>query len=165
MQFIKYIFETYSDAIIIQTHRHPADAMASWCGIVKKMRTVYSNKIDPQEIGERELKAMQGMVDSVQSFRTSHPELADRFIDVKYNDLVDQPFEAMAHIYKGLNMELTAAQMYGYLASHPQLVAKLQTWIFSLKEHSTTPASLLEFGLGKGQVEDAFGKYIKQFHL
>jgi hypothetical protein len=84
MLFIKYIFETYPDAMIIQTHRDPSESLASWCELVESMRTVYSNKVDKNEIGESQLKTMQAMVESVQSFRAAHPELEDRFIDVKY---------------------------------------------------------------------------------
>jgi hypothetical protein len=104
MMFVKYIFETYPDAMIIQTHRHPSQVLASWCELVAKMRAGFSNDIDkvikgerkwegngvkrvtiPQkEIGESQLKALQEMVESVHSFCQVHPELADRFIDVKY---------------------------------------------------------------------------------
>jgi len=71
----------------------------------------------------------------------------------------------MASIYKGLNMELTATQIYSFLSMHPDLVTKLQSWVCSVREHARMPANLAEFGLTKAQVEASFGKYIAQFSL
>lgn len=84
MMFIKYIFEAYPDAMIIQTHRDPSEVVASWCGLVTLLRT-YCNNIDKKEIGESQLQALLDMVNSAQAFRAEHPELANRFIDVKYH--------------------------------------------------------------------------------
>lgn len=83
MMFMKYIFEAYPDAMIIQTHRPPPEVLASWCGLVTMLRT-YSNNIDKKEIGKSQLEAMKEMVESALLFRSEHPELSHRFIDVKY---------------------------------------------------------------------------------
>lgn len=84
MMFIRYIFETYPDAVIIQTHRQPVEAIGLWCEMVTKMQSTLSDSVDKNEIGRSQLQAMKEMVESVQSFRDSRPDLADRFIDVKY---------------------------------------------------------------------------------
>jgi hypothetical protein len=186
MVFLEFIFETYPDAMIIQTHRHPSATISAWCETVKKIRTAYSNQVDKREIGKTQLKEMKEMVESVQSFRAAHPELADRFIDVKYplsalsislfhfvfkligtryNDLLNKPYEAMINTYKQLNIELSEKQIYQYLSGSPALIPKLQEWIISLKENSKVPISLDEFGLDKEQVEESFTKYIQHFSL
>lgn len=187
--FIKYIFETYPDAIIIQTHRHPAEAIALWSDMVTKMRTTFSNNTDKAEIGQTQLKAMKEMVESVQNFRDSHPELSDRFIDVqhpsfflfffltsiilhyliliRYNDLFKKPFETIMNVSKQLNMEITPAQLYEKINSNPLYIVQVQEWLVSLKKLSVVPAesSLDKFNVSKEQVDDAFSSYIKRYNL
>ena len=84
MVFIEHIFATYPDAIVIQTHRHPTPTISEWCKTTKKIRKAYSDQVDTEEIGKTHLRDMVQMAESVQSFRSAHPELVDRFIDVKY---------------------------------------------------------------------------------
>eukprot|EP00026_Physarum_polycephalum_P000035 Phypoly_transcript_00035.p1 GENE.Phypoly_transcript_00035~~Phypoly_transcript_00035.p1 ORF type:complete len:2948 (+),score=330.54 Phypoly_transcript_00035:176-8845(+) len=165
MKFIENLFETYPDAVIIQMHRHPSDAISSWCPTVEKIRKAYSDNVDKATLGAMEFKTMQEMVESVQSFRLKHPELANRFIDVKYNDMLNNPIEAADKLYTQLKLELSPKVLHQHLSAHPDLVMKLQKWIFAVKEHSKTGSSLEEFGLSKEQIEDTFATYIHQFYL
>eukprot|EP00026_Physarum_polycephalum_P000641 Phypoly_transcript_00642.p1 GENE.Phypoly_transcript_00642~~Phypoly_transcript_00642.p1 ORF type:complete len:1425 (+),score=228.18 Phypoly_transcript_00642:309-4277(+) len=165
MLFMKHILETYPDAIFIQVHRPPAEAISAWCEMVAKMRQVYSDKVDKKQIGQSQLKEMQEMLESVLNFRAEHPELADKFFDVKYHDFVEHPTKAIENLYKRLQVAVSKAQARQFLNEHPALVARLRDNGPVLQKHAKMPLVLEEFGLSKEQVDTVMAKYIQQFGL
>eukprot|EP00026_Physarum_polycephalum_P000465 Phypoly_transcript_00466.p1 GENE.Phypoly_transcript_00466~~Phypoly_transcript_00466.p1 ORF type:complete len:1508 (+),score=196.62 Phypoly_transcript_00466:129-4526(+) len=161
MMFLDHIFKTYPDAIIIQGHRPPVESISSWCSTVEKMRRVYSDEVDMKEIGQSQLKAMQEMLESIQTFRESHPELSERFIDLHYHDVVYNPVRALDKLYQKLIPNHNSREMKKYMRSHPALVAKLQTWQSTLEKDAKVPLNLEEFGLTKDLVEESCANYIR----
>ena len=104
------LVKAYPDAYFIQTHRAPAVLMGSWFSLVSRLRSRNYKSQSPRELGIEQLNFMAKMMNRAVQFRTSHPELESRWIDIKYDDFVAAPMQKVAAIYErfGLRMESEA---------------------------------------------------------
>ncbi|HWH69456.1 MAG TPA: sulfotransferase, partial [Candidatus Sulfotelmatobacter sp.] len=66
-----------------------------------------------------EVRLLAEAMESFIRFRDRHPELADRFIDVRYADLVAEPLAVVRRIYQRLDQPLTqvAAERIAHLVA------------------------------------------------
>ncbi|MDE2644802.1 MAG: hypothetical protein OXI05_03035 [Bacteroidota bacterium] len=92
------------------------------------------------------------MLDSMVKFRTSHPELEDRWLDISFYDLVQAPMDMVAHIYNRFGWSL-----------EKEAVAVMDAWLEaqaaqrrSEKRHKY---DLADFGLTRDKVDAAFSHY------
>jgi hypothetical protein len=104
---LAYLFAVFPDAVIVQTHRDPLDVLRSSVQLAEVLEGLFTRVGDRGETGLREARTLAGGMQSMMSFRESHPELAGRFIDVNYEDLVSKPLPVMHRIYRQLDMPLT----------------------------------------------------------
>jgi len=113
------LFSVFPDAVIIQTHRNPLEVLKSSSQVTEMLRKVFAWPSGHVQIGAREARVLADSVERFIRFRDAHPELADRFIDVKYPDLVGDPLGTVRRIYQALEIPLTevAAQRIHQLAS------------------------------------------------
>ena len=86
----------FPDAVIIQTHRNPLDVLRSSVQLTEVLEGMFARVGDPGETRIREARTLAEGMESITLFREAHPELAGRFIDVKYDELVSDPL-AMLH--------------------------------------------------------------------
>ena len=56
---------------------------------------------------DHESRLLANSVEKFTNFRDRHPELADRFVDVKYTDLVTDPIVVLRSIYTQFGIQLT----------------------------------------------------------
>jgi hypothetical protein len=104
---LAYLFAVFPDAVIVQTHRDPLDVLRSSVQLAEVLEGLFTRVGDRGETGLREARTLAGGMQSMMSFRESHPKLAGRFIDVNYEDLVTNPLPVMHRIYRQLDMPLT----------------------------------------------------------
>ena len=104
---LAYLFAVFPDAVIVQTHRDPLDVLRSSVQLAEVLEGLFTRVGDRGETGLREARTLAGGMQSMMSFRESHPKLAGRFIDVNYEDLVTNPLPVMQRIYRQLDMPLT----------------------------------------------------------
>jgi Sulfotransferase family len=64
---------------------------------------------DREQIGRREARATASSMERFVQFRELRPELAGRFIDVNYSELVSTPLTVIHRIYQRLEIPLTEA--------------------------------------------------------
>jgi len=114
------LFSAFPDAMIIQTHRNPFEVLRSSAELTRVLQGLYAWPGDPDQLIAREARVLAEGTDRFISFRDKHPEFADRFIDLKYVELISDPLAAVAQIYQRLNVRLTdeAANRMRRLASH-----------------------------------------------
>ena len=113
------LLETYPDAVFIQTHREPAEFMGSWYSVVERIRSFTTEPRPPHETGAEQLALMSGMLNDAMRFRASRPDLEERWVDVRYVDLVDDPMAVVKTIYGRLGWPLgheTGSAMEDWLA-------------------------------------------------
>ena len=96
---LQTLIETYPDALFIQTHRAPAEVMGSWNSLVERARSVVMRPNSGDNTGAEQLAFMSGMLNGATRFRSAHPELEHRWIDVAYVDLIRGPMKVVRDIY------------------------------------------------------------------
>ncbi|MYC50823.1 MAG: sulfotransferase, partial [Gammaproteobacteria bacterium] len=135
-----------------QTHREPVEFMGSWCSLVEGFRADISEPRPRRELSAEQLKAMSRMLDRAVDFRDSHPELEDRWIDVSYYDLVQDPMAVVAHIY----------DRRGWSLEH-ETAAAMEAWLDELLERRRTEKrhryDIADYGLTREMIDAAFVRY------
>lgn len=106
---LEALVETYPDALFIQTHRSPAEFMGSWCSLTKRIRSVFASPPQRDALGAEQLTFMSGMMDRAVHFRETHPELEERWADVNYVDLVENPLGTVRSVYERFGWSLRQA--------------------------------------------------------
>jgi thioester reductase-like protein len=149
---LEALIEAYPDALFIQTHREPAQFMGSWCSLVERIRADVSSPRPPDELGAEQLRAMSCLLDRAVAFRESRPELDDRWIDVSYYDLVQDPTAVVAHVYDRCGWSL-----------RPEVVAAMEDWLDEQSERRRTEKrhtyDIADYGLTQETIDDAFVRY------
>jgi hypothetical protein len=104
---LEELFAAFPDALIIQTHRNPLEVLKSSCQLSQVLQGLYARPAKPQQLAARELRVLAESVDRLTKFRDDHPEIARRFVDVKYTELVSDPLGVIGRVYKTFELPLT----------------------------------------------------------
>ena len=139
---LEALVETYPDAVFIQTHREPVQVMGSWNSIMERLRGFTTEPRPPHETGAEQLAFMSGMLNGAMQFRAAHPALEERWADVRYADLVDDPMAVVRDIYARLGWPLgTAAAnaMEEWLALQAEQRRHEPRHEYALEDYGLTP--------------------------
>jgi len=101
------LFAVFPDAVIIQTHRNPFEVLRSSTELTRVLQGLYAWAGDRDEVAAREIRALAEGTERFIQFRDEHPELAGRFIDLKYTDLINDPMAAVAQIYRQMDTPMS----------------------------------------------------------
>lgn len=147
------LLRAYPDALVIQTHRAPATAIASVCSLSAHASQGTSAVFVGEQIGRDQLDLWARGVSRFMAERTAHDPA--QFIDVYYEDLVADPMGTVQAIYQRLGTPLTA---------------QARTAMGALHDESTVgdrkPAhryDLADFGLTREEVEERFADYLAAY--
>jgi hypothetical protein len=111
---LEALFSVFPDARIIQTHRNPAEVLTSSIQLSKVLHGLFARPGDRDQLAELGAQALTEGIECLTRFRDIHPELASRFVDVNYSDLVTNPVTAVRRIYQHFEIpwsETVAEQM------------------------------------------------------
>jgi len=148
------LLSAYPDALFVQTHRAPLDAMASVSSLITILRRVFSDAVDPLVVCR---EAIQYWSETLDRFLHERDRLADyRICDVNYIEVCRDPIAAVRRIYEhfGWLLSAEAAQrMHLVLASLPQ------------DQYGRHRYNLSQFGLDPGEEVEAFAAYCERFDL
>jgi hypothetical protein len=111
---LEALWKVFPDAFLIQTHRHPLETLVSSSHLTEVLRGLFAPPQRRRDIGRREARVLAENMERIMRFRDTHPELADRFIDVHYGELIANPVRTVRRIYARLGQPLpdaTAARM------------------------------------------------------
>jgi hypothetical protein len=103
---LEELFSVFPDALVVQTHRNPLESLRSLIQLTGVLQGLYGKPRDLDESAERETRNLAAAMDRFIRFRDSHPELANRFIDVNYSDLVADPLLIVRRIFGRFGMPL-----------------------------------------------------------
>jgi hypothetical protein len=134
--------------LIVWTHRAPREVVGSFCSMIAHGRGVFSDAVDPHEIGRYWLQKGKRMVARAMDFRSRVG--ADDFIDVRYEDLIADPMRIAQTIQERAGLAPTAA-------SETALAASLGRE--TKDRHGKHRYSLDAFGLTPADVDAAFSRY------
>ena len=149
---LEALIGTYPDALFIQTHREPAQFMGSWSSLVERVRGLTCKPRPPEDLGAEQLEFMSRMMDSAVGFRTAHPELEERWLDVSFYDLVQDPLAVVGRIYGHFGWPL-----------EPGAVGAMDAWLAEQTERRRTEKrhryDIADYGLTREMIDAAFARY------
>ena len=147
------IFATYPDAGIIHLHRNPLEVAASLTSLTVAIYAAFSEGVDPRVVGRELVESLHSGLARYARERTAvaRPE---RFVDIRYADLVRDPLGQVRGIYERFGIPLSdeaAARMRDYLAQNPQ------------GKHGVHRYSLAQFDIDADSEARRFRPYCEQF--
>ncbi|MBN1498096.1 MAG: sulfotransferase [Spirochaetes bacterium] len=154
MEHIDELLTVFPNAKIIQTHRDPSVVVASFCSMVSHAYGVFSDMVDPVEIGHHWGGKAQKMVSDCMSARNRFS--ADRFLDIQYADLVREPGAALRRVYEFLGVSFGPAderRIGRWTDDNPQ------------HKHGRHVYRLEDFGLDPQAIDGGFAVYRERFDI
>jgi hypothetical protein len=106
LEFLDTFFETFPGARVIQTHRDPVFTLPSFCSMISHCHGIFSDHVDPMQIGNHWLRKTAGMQQRGRAFLTQLPN--DQYMDIDYDRLIADPMVEVECIYEMLGVELNA---------------------------------------------------------
>lgn len=146
------LLSIYPDALFVQTHRTPVDAMASVSSLVTILRSAFSDVVDPLTVCR---EAIDYWSETMDKFLRERDRLAsNRICDIAYDRLCRDPIAAVGQIYDhfGWSLSRQAEQsMRALVASHAQ------------RQPGNHRYHLSQFGSSAEKVLSAFPSYCQRF--
>ena len=90
------LFRRFPDARIVWPHREPAQCIPSLASLIHRLRVLASDRVDPVDVGREWGDKMRRAIGRCMDVREAHE---DRFLDLRYQDLVADPLAQAARIY------------------------------------------------------------------
>ncbi len=124
MNWLPTLFETYPDARLIQTHRDPLQIMGSTVSIISAILWMRTKQVDPEGVKRAfgpDYYAPQ--LYEVMRLRDQGELPSAQFFDVRFQDLMDRPFDTIRGVYEYFGWDYTAdaeARMRTYLDHKPR---------------------------------------------
>ncbi len=154
LEFMDTLFAVFPGTRVIQTHRDPFSAVTSFCSMVSHGRGVFSDTVDPVEVGTHWSRKIHRMITRAMESRSRLP--ADRFLDVSYYDLVANPLNEIERVYRFLGRPLDGRTEE---AIHKTLAQNTKD------RYGRHKYNLESFGLTAGTIEELFSAYMKRYDI
>lgn len=154
LEFLDALTTIFPDAKIIQTHRDPRKTTASFASMVAHGRAVFSDEVDPLEVGRHWGRKIRRMVERGIESRDKNPKM--QILDVSYYDLMSDPTREVKRIFEfaGLSFEpSTEAALRQTRERNPQ------------GKYGKHAYRLEDFGLNEDWIEENLGDYRARFNI
>jgi hypothetical protein len=144
----------YPDALFLQTHRAPLEAITSVSSLITILRRVFSDTVDPVKIGA---EAISYWWKTLAKFIGERDRLApERIFDLSYVDLRRDPIGAVRRIYKHFGWVLSPRaenRMREVLAKQPPDLQGFHRY------------EAAQFGLRPEHEQEFFAEYCERFSV
>jgi len=151
---LEHLTAVYPDARLVLLHRDPVVLTASVCSLINTLSSTFSDADHRAYIGEHWPAMLAESVRRIDTFRDSHAE--HPIVDVHYIDLVQNPVDTVASIYRACGDELDdagAAAITAYVAAHPK------------GQFGTHEYDLGEFGVDVDELAERFAPYTERYDV
>jgi len=148
------LFATYPDALVIQTHRDPVTVLPSVASLTAVLQGAFADGLDLAEIGREVTRRWANGLERAIQVRSSGRIAAERFLDVHYHELLDDPIATVRRVYAHFRLPLSddaERRMRGHLADHPQ------------GKHGPHQYAFEPFGLDPDDIAHRFKGYCEHF--
>jgi hypothetical protein len=115
------LFETFPGAVVVHTHRDPAETIASVASMYFSLWGLNTDAPDPLEIGNQVLDRYARAAERSMALRETIPP--ERIVDVSYKDVARDPIGTVRAIYDRIGRKLTPAAeeaMRAWVARNPR---------------------------------------------
>ena len=150
------LFDVYPDAHVIQTHRDPLRTVPSTLSLLGTLKWMRCNNIPMTKLAPLITAGQAGSYQRELSQRESGDLNDDRFVDVRYSDLMTDALGTIDSIYQRLGWTLTASTrgaMMEYLKRKPK------------NSRGRHRYSLAEFGLDADEERRRYAFYCDRFNI
>ena len=148
------LLSIYPDALFVQTHRTPVDAMASVSSLVTILRSAFSDAVDPFIVCR---EAIDYWSETMDKFLRERDRLADnRICDIQYDEIRREPIRTVRRLYEffGWSLSREAEQnMHALIASQAK------------RESANHRYDLSQFGVHADELLSALAPYCERFGL
>jgi Sulfotransferase family len=150
------LLATYPDALVVQTHRQPRDAIASACSLAAHATQGWSAMFTGSVIGSDQLELWGRGLDAFMAARARHDPA--RFCDVRYAEFVADPIGTVEAVYEHFGMAFTGAAADVMRAVTAGDGGGSRPGTGSTARRHTY--ALADFGLTVGEVGERFSGYL-----
>ena len=148
------LLSVYPDALFVQTHRTPVDAMASVSSLVTILRSAFSDHVDAFAACR---EAIHYWSETMEKFLNERDRFtSNRICDLEYDQICRDPIAAVGRIYNHFGWSLsqeTERRMRAVVASQAQ------------RQSGNHRYHLSQFGSSAEEVLSAFAPYCQRFDL
>jgi hypothetical protein len=148
------LLSVYPDALFVQTHRTPVDAMASVASLVTILRSAFSDAVNPSVVCR---EAIDYWSETMNKFLPQRDRLPDnRICDIQYEDIRREPIGVVRRIY----------EFFGWSLSQEAERSMCKVIATQANRQSARHRyDLSHFGAGADDVLNAFAPYCQRFNL
>jgi hypothetical protein len=153
---LRALLDVYPDAGVILTHRDPLEVVGSLASLTTALRSTFSDEVDPEQVGPEMTRRWADGLERALRARDDGLVPADRFFDVRYLDLLQDPIGTVRSIYDHFDLRFTRPaeeRMRRFLARHPK------------DKHGRHQYTLAEFGLDADEEAVRYRSYRERFGL
>ena len=146
----------YPDARIIFTHRDPAKTVPSLASLIYVIRGLASDSVDPHALGEQQEQWWADSLDEAMVARDKHRHKANQFMDVQFEEVVDDPVAVLRRAYERFDIPWSAdieTTMRTFLASNPR------------GKHGAHRYEMGDFGMSLGRIRERFENYVSAYDI
>ncbi|MCC6766095.1 MAG: sulfotransferase [Deltaproteobacteria bacterium] len=154
LKHLDALLTAHPDACIVQTHRDPAQVMASYVELIAGFRAIYERDIDRAAIASEQLEVWAAAAERAMATRARHDPA--QFHDVFFRDFVADPIASVRAIYDRFGMELSV-----------EAEARMRAWQEGDPDGAYAAPRRIDDGLDlpPARVRERFAAYIGHFDL
>lgn len=144
------LIEQFPDCSIIITHRNPLECVTSYASMMAAL--MVNREFNKRTLGPVVLDYLACKMDKAMAVRSKASKA--RFIDIQFEDFIDNSVATAEKIYAHFNMPMSAAaskNMRDYAAAHP------------MGKHGKHEYQLEEYGLTTDKILKRFDCYIREY--
>lgn len=138
------VLDTFPGCKIVMTHRSPTEAVPSYASMVATICRQYSDDVDPVAIGHYWSDRFATTLRQFAAVRDRRP---DRFVDVRFRDVVTDPVGEAARVMQSLGLPADRDAFATYLERN------------RAQRHGSHSYTAADFGLSVAELEQDFAFY------
>ena len=146
----------YPDVGVIMTHREPLEVLPSEASLHTVLRQIFSDVVDPVAVGREVTELTADEIRTGLQARDRGCAPPERFLDLRYRDLVKDPIGTVGSAYAHFDIPFTPiaeTRMRQFLAESPK------------DKHGAHVYSLSQFGLDADEEHQRYRDYRERFLL
>ncbi len=147
------VLDVFPDAKIVMTHRDPVSTVPSYCSMEASLYKLGTETVTREMIGEFWIKRLHQWLEHFMSIRSqSDPS---RFIDIKYEEMLQSPSEVGARVLKFAGLPMSA-----------EIKSGMAEWIEANRREHRAPHNyhIEDFGLTADEIRAKFSRYISEYN-
>lgn len=150
------LLEEYPDARLIFTHRDPAKTVPSVSSLFWTVGGIVTDSLDPHSVGRAHLEWWTDTLRHMTDVRARHADKADQFVDIQFEEVVEDPVASLRRAYQQLRMPWSDEiehRMLGFMDANPR------------GRHGAHRYELSDFGLALGEIRERFCDYCEAYDV